>query len=462
MRPARILIGAIVTMAGLCVAEVLAGNAEYDALVLADDPIFFWTFDEADGNAVNLAEPIPENELIPQGNAFRELHSEIDSGLSLGSAASFDGQNGIPGSLEASRFYAPDLRGDPTPGSNNDSPGYDFIESQLWAIEMWLQVQGDNSIGDADRKNYIIESFNGGDVSNDPGLIYDFNADELEMFGGGRTGPGNESTIEDTDWHHVIFAFYGNDGGFGVADRQDIVIDGEFYINDTPGFSSGFGLKDFSLGATARNLTEAFEGRIDEVAIYDVGTRLLDEGYEIDVQNAEAEEAFEIFVEHLSLTRPDAAIASSLTGDYNDNGQLDSADLDLQAEQIASATPDLGYDLNDDGQVDFADRTIWVNDLKNSWIGDANLDGEFNSSDLVDVFGAGNYEAGVSSTWAEGDWDGNGEFDSGDLVVAFTDGGYETGPRPAAAAVPEPSGFALPLIAFALAATSLSRRPRRS
>ena len=50
----------------------------------ADNPLFFWSFDEPDGNAVNLAEPIPENELIPQGNATRELHSEIGSGLSLG------------------------------------------------------------------------------------------------------------------------------------------------------------------------------------------------------------------------------------------------------------------------------------------------------------------------------------------------------------------------------------------
>ena len=107
MRYATTLVGVSVTMAVLWVAEVLAGNANYDALVLADSPLFFWSFDESDGNAVNLAEPIPENELIPQGNAARELHSEIGSGLLLGRTASFDGEDGIPGSLEASRFYAP-------------------------------------------------------------------------------------------------------------------------------------------------------------------------------------------------------------------------------------------------------------------------------------------------------------------------------------------------------------------
>ena len=313
---------------------------------------------------------------------------------------------------------------------------------------MWLQVTGGNTIGDADRHDYLIESFNGTNTSNDPGLIYDFNADELEMFGRGRTGPGNGSTIEDEDWHHVIFAFYGNDGGFGVADRQDIVIDGEFYIDESPGFSSGFGLQDFSLGATTRNLTEAFEGRIDEVAIYDVGTMLLEQDFAIDVQNEEAEAAFELFLAHLVETRWTAAIGEPLTGDYNNDGELDAADLDLQAEEIVSPSPDLSYDLNDDELVDYDDRQMWVNDLKNTWIGDANLSGEFNSGDMVQVFVAGKYEKPETAGWEEGDFNGDTLFGSSDMVAAFVGGGYEKGqkeggPNPAVNAVPEPGGWLL-------------------
>lgn len=59
--------------------------------------------------------------------------------------------------------------------------------------------------------------------------------------------------------------------------------------------------------------------------------------------------------------------------------------------------------------------------------GDANLDGHFNSSDLVAVFQAGKYETMQPATWAEGDWNGDGVFDSGDLVAAFQDGCYEDG-----------------------------------
>ena len=309
---------------------------------------------------------------------------------------------------------------------------------------------GDNTIGDADRKDYLIESFNGTGTSNDPGLIYDFNADELEMFGRGRTGPGNGSIIEDEDWHHVIFAFYGNDGGFGIADRQDIVIDGEFYIDESPGFSSGFGLQDFSLGATTRALTEAFEGRIDEVAIYDVGTMLLEQGFMIDVQDEEAEDAFEAVRGAPGRDAFERSGWRAADGRLRQSGELDAPDLDLQAEQIASTTPDLSYDLNDDGRVDYGDRQVWVYDLKSTWIGDANLDLEFNSGDMVQVFVGGKYETGQDATWGEGDWDGDKLFGSGDMVAAFVDGGYEQGLLTNGAAVPEPGGWLLLITAASL------------
>jgi hypothetical protein len=90
-----------------------------------------------------------------------------------------------------------------------------------------------------------------------------------------------------------------------------------------------------------------------------------------------------------------------------------------------------------------------VKELKNTWLGDADLSGEFNSGDLVQVFQGGEYEDGVAdnSTWAEGDWDGNSDFDSGDFVVAFQDGGFELGPRQIAS-VPEPSTFALVILGY--------------
>ena len=79
-------------------------------------------------------------------------------------------------------------------------------------------------------------------------------------------------------------------------------------------------------------------------------------------------------------------------------------------------------------------------------VGDANIDGVFNLTDLIDVLANGEYEDSIAgnSTWSEGDWTNDNEFDSGDLVVALASGGYVAGA--AAAAVPEPAGAVLLLL----------------
>jgi hypothetical protein len=147
---------------------------------------------------------------------------------------------------------------------------------------------------------------------------------------------------------------------------------------------------------------------------------------------------------------------SDVPGDFNGNGILDAADIDQLSEQVREATNDPLYDLNADALVNDLDRQVWVHDLKQTWFGDADLNGAFDSTDLVQVLAFGEYEDGVelSSTWLTGDWDGDAEFTSGDLVVALADGGYEAG----AMAVPEPAEVVLTMAIAALAMTS--RRPK--
>ena len=133
------------------------------------------------------------------------------------------------------------------------------------------------------------------------------------------------------------------------------------------------------------------------------------------------------------------------------------------AQEIAFFFP-LNSDIDGSTEIwNFFSRHRLALDLGSTWIGDANLDGEFNSDDLVAVFKAGEYDDSVAenSDWAEGDWDGDGDFTSGDLVAAFKDGGYEQGPRIAANAVPEPSGFGMMTMALAVAAVATTRRRGR-
>lgn len=130
-------------------------------------------------------------------------------------------------------------------------------------------------------------------------------------------------------------------------------------------------------------------------------------------------------------------------GDFDADGDLDAQDVDALTSAIRAASGDTSFDTNGDGDVDAADLDFWVVVLKNTWFGDANLDGEFNSTDFVSVFTTGEYEDDIrfNSTWSEGDWNGDGDFSSTDFVRAFSDGGFELGPRVAAQAVPEPHGI---------------------
>ena len=149
-------------------------------------------------------------------------------------------------------------------------------------------------------------------------------------------------------------------------------------------------------------------------------------------------------------------------GDFNDNGDLDAGDVNLLSDEIKRATHDTSFDLNSDGEVNANDLSVWVVDLKNTWFGDANLDGEFASGDMVQVFVRGKYETGQTAGWEDGDWNGDKVFGSGDMVVAFVGGGYEQGLRPKAAvsAVPEPSSLALLVSSLLLVSCWRTRKKR--
>ncbi|MFC1758608.1 peptidylprolyl isomerase [Planctomycetota bacterium] len=60
-------------------------------------------------------------------------------------------------------------------------------------------------------------------------------------------------------------------------------------------------------------------------------------------------------------------------------------------------------------------------------VGDVNLDGVFDSADLIRIFAAAEYEDqdSANSKWSTGDFNCDGEFDSSDLVVAFEAATYK-------------------------------------
>ena len=85
---------------------------------------------------------------------------------------------------------------------------------------------------------------------------------------------------------------------------------------------------------------------------------------------------------------------SQTSGDFNVNGVLDAPDLDELTRQSSGGLNSPAYDLTDDALVNTEDVHAWVKDLFHTWIGDTDLDGEFNSSDLVSVRASGTLRGG--------------------------------------------------------------------
>ncbi len=130
-----------------------------------------------------------------------------------------------------------------------------------------------------------------------------------------------------------------------------------------------------------------------------------------------------------------------LNADVNGDGVIDGDDLDRVCAAVIERDQDSRFDLDHNGRVDVIDHRFLVKSVMGTDAGDANLDGRFNSADLVLAFQSGTYEDDTvgNSKWREGDWDCDGDFTSSDMVMAFQTGLYEvksqTNARKIAAAI---------------------------
>jgi hypothetical protein len=235
----------------------------------------------------------------------------------------------------------------------------------------------------------------------------------------------------DDEWHHIAWVDENNVGTLYVDGVEDTTFD----YSMQPAFEADI----TSIGSVLRDTDCCnFTGNIDDVAIWSF---LLSEDEIAALANG--------------LSPLDIPIPSTVPSDFDGDGLLTATDIDLLTGEVIKGNDPPAYDLNNDSLVNQEDRSAWVEEFKNTWFGDANLDLEFNSGDMVQVFVRGKYETGEDAGWEDGDWNGDGTFGSGDMVTAFVGGGYEKGERPAVANVPEPSA----LVLLALGLLAISARP---
>lgn len=101
------------------------------------------------------------------------------------------------------------------------------------------------------------------------------------------------------------------------------------------------------------------------------------------------------------------------TTDFDGDGALTARDIDLLTDLIRSGGSNVAFDLNDDNVVDAIDRTFWVEQIANTFFGDANLDGTVNFTDFLALSASFDQSNG----WAGGDFDGSGVSDFADFTI---------------------------------------------
>lgn len=361
--------------------------------------IGYWNFD-------NSTDDLSGNNNHGTISGGVDYDSDVPAALGEGTSASFDGFEGSHVEIEHNSMM---------PATSHPS----------FTISMW--VKGDGTIDNVDDRVFS----EGSSTNNNPlfniGTKNDGADATLDFFyrNGGSTGHVfSEGDVFDEEWRHIVWVDEDNVGTLYIDGEEDSTFD----YSGLPSFDADI----TSIGSVLRAADCCnFTGNIDDVAIYSFA---LDD---------EAIAALASGESPLSIPIP-----GGLPGDFNNNGVYDAEDIDLLSVAVKDGMDPPEFDLTNDGLVNQDDRVEWVTGFANTYFGDADLNGEFDSSDFVVVFTAGKYEIDEMAGWAEGDWDGDMRFTSSDFVAAFGDGGYEAGPRPAVAAVPEPSTAGLALIAI--------------
>ena len=177
-----------------------------------------------------------------------------------------------------------------------------------------------------------------------------------------RINTGIDLETFSEEWNH--YAFVKNEDITEIYQNGELLLDGVDMrpLNE---------ITEFFIGAGPENDRRSYAGLIDDFGVFNTA---LDES-----------EINKIMSEGLGVV--------GIRGDYDKDGSLTAADIDLLTAEIMAGTNTASFDLSGDNVVDQADLNAWVKDEKNTWFGDADLNGEFNSSDFVLVFQGGKIRA---------------------------------------------------------------------
>ena len=292
-----------------------------------------------------------------------------------------------------------------------------------FTVMAWMKPQS------LQERQYIFDA-----SSHSAGWSWGVNSESLELDIPGVHNFVQSVPLKIDEWvHAAIVLDSDNDASF--------FIDGRLHGRQAHFAPARPAASSHCIGGPCSHLEEGhFHGTLDEVAIFD---------------GALTEEQIQMVMANGAMSY----VEPRVLGDYNGNGQRDVDDLDIHSAAMRNGDYHWSYDFDGDGQVNHDDRLWWIQNLSNTFRGDANFDGEWNSSDFVAVFKLARYETGEAATFSEGDQNGDGLFNSSDFVTGFAGGGYEQGPRDGGLmVVPEPSNRLFQVLTVGLIAAWYRRQ----
>ena len=88
-------------------------------------------------------------------------------------------------------------------------------------------------------------------------------------------------------------------------------------------------------------------------------------------------------------------------GDFDQDGAYSYGDIDLLQQAIRIGRDQLAFDTDGDWLLHSDDVDFWIRNLRKTYYGDTNLDGEFNSDDVIVALAAATFEVDVDAGWAD-------------------------------------------------------------
>ncbi len=220
------------------VGATTAWGSVYNDAVLASNPLYYWTFDEASGNAIEQVNGIAQDELVPSGIATRIASTTNGGGVSLGSAASFSDPHTL--NAAGNTFTLSDLSGTGT--------------YSKYALEFWVKADSGFS------QEYVMDV--GG--NNTPAVLFNYTANVLAFYSPDTGGTDKGPVIATDTWYHVVM------GTDQAAKQTTIIVNGGTpVVYSYPGSSYGLGSGHVTVGGYFSGVNN-FYGAVDELAIYDL------------------------------------------------------------------------------------------------------------------------------------------------------------------------------------------------